>query len=309
MYHYVHDREPMTSHGVGGLTPKRFKHQLDRLCAVMTPTDWPSLYAWMQGRGDLPGRCFLLTFDDGLADHARFVLPILQERGLRGVFFVPASILTGQGMLSAHAIHLLLSTLGEERFREELYGYLHDHAGDADWLAALDREAAERTYHYESPSRAHLKYLLTMTLPIDVRQAAITALFERHVGSAARWGESWYLGWEDLVRMESRGHTIGGHGDTHEPQHRLNSEQCYRGTDRVATVLRAGLGADLRPFSYPYGSLSNESVSACREAGFAHAFTTQPDWITRRDDPYRLPRVDTIDVDDVLEKEFACTPT
>ena len=112
MYHYVHDTEPMTAEGVKGLTSREFRLQLDRLCSAAEPIDWPALFAWSRGHGTLPQRCFLLTFDDGLADHARVVLPILQERGLRGTFFVPGAVLDSERLLPAHAIHLLLSTLG-----------------------------------------------------------------------------------------------------------------------------------------------------------------------------------------------------
>ena len=159
MYHYVHDCEPMMSHGVGGLSTADFNRQLDQLCSSMEPIDWPSVYAWLDGRGSIPERCFLLTFDDGLADHVKVVLPILQQRQLHGVFFVPGRVLTHGGMLPAHAIHLLLSTLGEEQLRGELLAYLRTHAPDTDWATTLEAEAAEVMYHYESKARAQLKYL------------------------------------------------------------------------------------------------------------------------------------------------------
>ncbi|MFQ5590589.1 MAG: hypothetical protein ACE5HE_05455, partial [Phycisphaerae bacterium] len=84
MYHYVHDPESSKCANVAGLTVSAFAAQLDELTRTLSPTDWPSLYACLQGRGSLPRRSFLLTFDDGLADHADVVLPMLEERGLHG---------------------------------------------------------------------------------------------------------------------------------------------------------------------------------------------------------------------------------
>ena len=306
MYHYVHDVEPVTSHGVGGLTTKAFHAQLDRLCRIMAPVDWPTLYAWKRGRGDVPDRCFLLTFDDGLADQVNVVRPILQERNLRGVFFVPGAVLSTERLLAAHAIHLLFANLGDHRLHEELLAYLADQGDDTDWISSLDTAAAERMYHYEPPRRAHLKYLLTMILPIELRGAAIRTLFEQHVGSLTRWARTWYLTWDQVVGLQSLGHTVGGHGYGHESYGRLSPEECRQDIHRAAAVLRSGLGADKRPFSYPYGSYNEDAVSACREAGFAHAFTTEQGWITQKSDPLALPRVDTMDVEAVLDEEVVC---
>ncbi|UCE62356.1 MAG: polysaccharide deacetylase family protein [Phycisphaerales bacterium] len=289
------------------MTGSEFTRQLDLLRETLTPIDWPSLYAWAQGRADIPERCFLLTFDDGLADHARNVVPILEDRDLRGVFFVPGRILTSHRMLPAHAVHLLLAAIGEERLLDELDDYLKSHGDEARGVDSLDPAAVNSMYHYETPVRANLKYLLTMALPNDLRNAAVDTLFERHVGASARWSRHWYLGWDDLVRMQSRGHTIGGHGFSHEPYIQLTPSQRDCDVHREAAVLRDGLGVDIRPFSYPFGRHDDAISAACRAAGFAHAFTTEQSWVTRDSDTMRLPRVDTINVAQVLAEEVTCS--
>ena len=43
---------------------------------------------------------FLLTFDDGTADHYEIVFPVLKELGLRGIFFVPTVRLNRPGYLT-----------------------------------------------------------------------------------------------------------------------------------------------------------------------------------------------------------------
>ncbi|MCH8252271.1 MAG: polysaccharide deacetylase family protein [Planctomycetes bacterium] len=306
MYHYVHDEILPLSEGVRGLGAAEFEAQLDELCAWGEPINWPSLYAWRQGRGAIPERCFLLTFDDGLGDHARVVVPILEERNLRGVFFVPGAVLSEQQLLSAHAIHVLLATLGTQRFADVLTAHLAHSTGRTDWFAGIDAAAALAMYHYESPERARLKYLLTSVLPVEVRRRAVFDLFEHHVGSATRWAKHWYLGWDELMAMHSHGHTIGGHGYRHEPYSRLSPmEQC---TDalRAARILEAGLGPEVRPFSYPYGRYDDDAARACRDAGFVHAFTTQSRYISDSDEPMAMPRVDTIHVDAVIEEQLEC---
>lgn len=313
MYHYVHDRPPTAELGVAGgptgvrgLTSCEFEEQLDLLGREMEPVDWPTLYAWSQGRAPIPERCFLLTFDDGLADHAAVVAPILKRRGLRGVFFVPGLVLTSQRILSAHAIHLLLSRLDDQTLEDELTGFLSTHGGGTDWATLLDPQAAQAMYHYETAARARLKYLLTVVVPADLRNAALDSLFARYVGSAARWARKWYLSWDDLAGMQATGHTIGAHGYAHEPYTRMAPERVRDDMIRSAGVLRNGLGPDIRPLSYPYGRFDGFTAAAARGVGFAHAFTTQQRWVTGTDDLLLLPRVDTIRVGSFLREEVPC---
>jgi len=309
MYHYVHDSEPLLPGNIGGLSRHDFVRQIDRLCQELEPTDWPSLYAWMQGRGSIPPRSFLLTFDDALADHARNVLPILNERGLRGVFFVPGSVLTSHQLLSAHAVHMLLASVGDEQLLRELEAHVRSRTEGSTLLDKLDTVAAAAMYAYESPRRARIKYLVTMVLPPDLRDEAVTALFERHVGSPVRWARRWYLGWDDLVAMQSSGHAVGGHGFSHEPYLRLAPARRRQDAGHVAAILNDGLGPDIRPFSFPYGSFDDDSCAACAAAGFAHCFTTESTWITPDCNVMCLPRVDTIHIAAALKEEPSCANT
>ncbi len=306
MYHYVHDAAPNGCGDVRGLSIAGFQRQLDQLCKSADPVDWPTVYAWRQGRGSIPDRSFLLTFDDGLADHAHVVGPILKKRGIKGVFFVPGDVLVLQRLLPAHAIHLLLASLGEERFEGLLTDWLTEHNHGDQWLTSCDTAAAARMYHYETPARAKLKFLLTATLPIELRNSALEALFVEHVGSPTRWSRHWYLTWDDLVALEAQGHTIGGHGQCHEPYARLTDAQVRQDVRSIAAVLAGGLGPDLRPYSYPYGSYTDVARDACRKAGFAHAFTTERRWLDSDADPMLQPRVDTIHVDAQLVMEPTC---
>jgi peptidoglycan/xylan/chitin deacetylase (PgdA/CDA1 family) len=326
MYHYVHDSSPALDSsdpgrpdGVRGLSRAEFCSQLDRLCSAREPIDWATLYAWTTGTRNVPDRSFLLTFDDGLLDHAEVVAPILEGRGLRGVFFVPGAILAAHNMLPAHMIHVLLSRLKDVEFTEELHRGLLAVAGGREWArrlrdlvdapeGSLDDIEGRRLYHYESTARARLKFFLTMTIPIALRNDVVASLFTRHVGSSQRWARHWYLSWDDLVRMRSKGHTIGGHGDAHEPYSRLTPDERRRDLLRTAAILREGLGHDLRPFSFPYGRATDDPAQLARDTGFVHAFGTEPRCMVRTDSPFDLPRVDTIHVDALLEPEKICRP-
>jgi peptidoglycan/xylan/chitin deacetylase (PgdA/CDA1 family) len=79
---------------------------------------------------------FMVTFDDGTADHYRIAAPTLERNGVRGVFFVSTALLGKEGYLTlaqcqelqdrGHAIeshshdHTSLLTLTKEELRSQL---------------------------------------------------------------------------------------------------------------------------------------------------------------------------------------------
>lgn len=306
MYHYVFGAEQCLltpGEPIGGLSAIEFERQLDELCRNLEPLSWGMLVSARRNGTPLPPRSFLLTFDDGLRCHASVVAPILARRRLRGVFFVPGRCLDEEHLLPAHALHILLWRVGECVLLAELDDYLKRHGGANEQLEQVDHTIVERVYHYETPDRATLKYMLNVHLPLPVRNALIATLFNKHIGSPARWAREWYLGWEELEELQAAGHTIGGHGYSHEPLATLTPHEQREDVYRCAQTLREGLGHDARPFTYPFGSFDDDAIHACRSAGFINAFTTERRWLTIHDGAFSLPRIDTIDVQNELQKD------
>ncbi|HAE23375.1 MAG TPA: hypothetical protein DCG47_13805, partial [Spirochaetaceae bacterium] len=79
-------------HGVSDAHAGAFARQLDYLCQRYESVDEEGLLRFLSGeeRGR-PG--IIISFDDGLADNYRNAAPLLEERGLRGWFFVVSGLL------------------------------------------------------------------------------------------------------------------------------------------------------------------------------------------------------------------------
>ena len=107
MYHYVRDADARPVVGYRGIDPATFDAQLDAICRLGTPVGWADLAAALSGLRALPSDAVLLTFDDGLADHHRVVLPRLVARRLPAIFFVLARD-PGDGLTVGHQLHVLL---------------------------------------------------------------------------------------------------------------------------------------------------------------------------------------------------------
>jgi peptidoglycan/xylan/chitin deacetylase (PgdA/CDA1 family) len=308
MYHYVRDRAATPEAGIRGLDQAAFEHQLDRLCECMTPIDWPTLLAWRANRCDISNDSVLLTFDDCLSDHFEIVAPILESRDLRGVFFVQTQVLAGGKLNPAHSLHLLICRLGLTDLIDAVQTWLDSESPEWRERFQVDHAEAERIYHYETATCAELKHLLTNVLPLELRTRLLDNLFTKHVGDPRAFARRWYMSWNRLAFLQDNGHTVGGHGHQHEPYARLPAPEQVKDMIECSDLLSENLGPMPRPFSYPYGSCSDQIARRCAYSGFVNGFTTENGWIGAFDDAHRLNRVDTIAVDAFLEREFTCIP-
>lgn len=95
-YHAIADLSDDPVLAEYGVAPELFTAQLDDLAAH----DWgfvdlDAVLAWLAGKGELPHRAVLVTFDDAYTDLLEVAAPLLAERGVPGVVFAVAGHLGG----------------------------------------------------------------------------------------------------------------------------------------------------------------------------------------------------------------------
>src|SRR5688572_18669908 len=117
MYHYVRDFDSRYPY-FKNLHIEDFKTQLDLFEAEMGFVSYDEFQESLV-TGNTPGGV-ILTFDDGLKDHFSYVLPVLQERGLWGIFYIPTFIYTRQQLLDVHRVHILLGKYAGKRVYKKL---------------------------------------------------------------------------------------------------------------------------------------------------------------------------------------------
>ena len=300
MYHYVRPPVPEPELALPALDLDRFEQQLDRLAAGREIITVQTYLDYLEGRSDLPSRAALLTFDDGLIDHARHVLPALRRRGMTGAFFVQTEPLERQCMEAAHMNHLLLARLDFDELIGEFESALGAETPHRRLADYCDRDTALRLYHYETEPRALYKYAIAFGLPFELRDRILERLFSRHVGDPREHAGRFYLSWSQLAEMRDAGMHIGGHSHPHDPYTRMTNSRIKADVSTCARILSARLGFDTRTFSYPYGRFDRGTTEAVRDAGFAAAFTTADRSNTGPVDRYRIARVDCIHLDPYL---------
>jgi len=281
MYHYVRDETARPRVGYRGLDPATFEAQLASLCRVRTPVTWPALRDALMGRRALPPDAILLTFDDGLIDHHRYVLPSLAARGLPGAFFVLART-TADGLALGHKLHVLGAAMGSGAVRDAVTERLS--RVDAQRYATLQADlGAAGVSDPDDPWKRPLQRELEASA-----DRILSDLIRERLGSEEDIAHELYLDSRQLRELVANGMTLGGHGRDH-PWLDLVGEARARAEIAASASLLAGFDTGPWPFAYPYGGVPRGAGSFLREAGFAAAFTTRAD---ERHDRYRIGRHD-----------------
>ena len=135
-YHMVKEDAPPEEHRYV-VPPADFAQQLDYLAEEGYTTITPQDYARARkGKQELPAKPVILSFDDGYEDNWRVVFPMLQERGMKAVFYVVTNDIGQPGYMtwdnlfdlehsgmeigSHTANHIPLTTLTPTEQRDEL---------------------------------------------------------------------------------------------------------------------------------------------------------------------------------------------
>ena len=245
--------------------------------------------------GTVP-RGVVLTFDDGLSDHYEYVLPLLRERELFGIFYVCTAPWDGGKLLDVHRIHLLLGRLGGQVALQRLTQLL-EHGMLTD---AYVKEFREITYSNQDNDRATTAFKRTLNYLIsyEYRESVLDALFAQEFGDQEVEARKFYLRPEQIREMDDAGMVMGSHGANHYVFSKLPVERQRDEISRSFSALSRILGRPVMTFSYPYGgrhTFTAETMLLLDEAGSRFSFDVDPRDISGSDlrqSPQSLPRYD-----------------
>jgi peptidoglycan/xylan/chitin deacetylase (PgdA/CDA1 family) len=210
-----------------------------------------------------------LTFDDGYADNSDIVAPLLENRRLRGTFFITAGAVEARAPLWYDRAAELWSAFERKRIRElahQLSGGLRPVVADRqsfiEWLKTIPNDRrAEMIHRLEAEASDSLASCPLMT-PAQVR----------HLSDA--------------------GHEVGSHTLSHPVLTTMTPEDRRAEIHGAKALLEAWTAADVPGFCYPNGDYDDVLPRQLREAGHVYACTTAPGRNDRRTDPFQLRRID-----------------
>lgn len=244
-YHGIHD-------------PRRFSDQLDVVRERYHPLAPSDLVDALRGRGELPPRAVLITFDDADPTHLEHALPLLRDRELSAVAFVVAG------------------SLGTDQpFWWQEAEALHRSGGCARGFGDV-------------PSAQVLVRRLK-AVPNDAREEALRELRASARGPAPRAAQ---LREEDLRTLEAGGIEIGSHSLTHPILDRCAPQKVREEILGAHDRLTRALGHPPRFFAYPNGDRDAVAEETLRGLGYGAAFLfdhRRSEWPPR--DPLRISRL------------------
>jgi peptidoglycan/xylan/chitin deacetylase (PgdA/CDA1 family) len=242
-------------------TPEAFAAQIDAVRRSFDVVSLDDLLAWTAGRGTLPARPLLITFDDGYRDNLIHALPALRRRALPAVLFVATDCIDGRPFywdVVAHAFAMAapgggdLPLLGPRVWN-----------GEGSRRALIGAWIAEAKQRPEADRRRAVDDLAT-ALGVRSDDGALAGL---------------YLRWDELRRLHDAGVAIGAHTMSHPILSRVPAGVAEREIAGGKDRLERELGIPVSAFAYPNGrpqDFDDGHRRILERLGFALAFTLSP---------------------------------
>ncbi|MBQ7680223.1 MAG: polysaccharide deacetylase family protein [Butyrivibrio sp.] len=299
MYHYTRDLTHSRYPEIKGLDLPLFREQIAFFKKEFHPVRMEEVLAAVKGEQALPERALLLTFDDGYVDNYTYALPILEEAGMQGSFFIPGKTFTEHKLLDVNKIHYILASAEPDALLADVYERMDHYRG-----AEYDYPSNEELFaeygvanRFDPAETIFIKRALQTVLPEAVRSRIASDLFERYVGVPEEvLAYELYMTEDQIRTMKRHGMFIGIHGYDHYWLGRLSPEELTRDLNRALEVMDPFIDRSAWVMNYPYGNSSPEVLAQCRAHGAVLGLTTEVRMADlEADDLMLLPRLDCND--------------
>ncbi len=279
------------------VTPEIFRQHVafsaehyDCLTLSQAMQRWPTRHS-----SDKPMLAF--TFDDGYADNFRYAVPILNEFGASGTFFIISSLNDTNTTAWYDRLARAVQTLSHDAL--DLPSKLNN-ASEADrWLAQ----------HLQSQSHSATASIVSAAKKLGTQQRL--AVVKRAAGLAGLQkgtnGESGHdksnddksghgdpdkmMSLSEIKKLIEQDHEVGAHTRTHPILTQLEDDELALELEGSRNDLSNAIGSEVTSLAYPNGDFNGRVIEATRHAGYLNAVTTMPGLNHRSADTLTLRRV------------------
>ncbi|OHB78902.1 MAG: hypothetical protein A2V98_01625 [Planctomycetes bacterium RBG_16_64_12] len=273
-YHRVDEpaARPDLYPGTISATPGVFAQQMEHLASRYHVASMAEVLSAVRGKGELPPRSVLITFDDAYHDFALDAWPVLRHHGLPATLFVPTAYPNG----------------GSRPFWwDRLYHAVWRPGAGECLTTPLGPLMLTNRHERNLAVRRLLAYL--KTLPHRQLEQVIDDVCGQQNASSPSGS---VLSWERLRALAAEGLTLAAHSQTHPLLSRVTLDEARREVRGSRDDLVREIGETPPVFAYPGGAFTGEVVAMLRSEGFELAFTTcRGINDLRRADPLRLRRI------------------
>lgn len=299
MYHYTRDLKHSRYPEIKGLDMPLFRQQIEFMKNNFNIVTMEQVIDVVEGKSELPNKALLLTFDDGYVDNYTYALPVLEEFGVQGSFFIPGKTFATHQLLDVNKIHYILASanifeLVEDVKKEmDFYrGVEYDYASTGDLFNQF--AVANR---FDAKETVFVKRMLQTVLPERLRNIISSNLFEKYVGvTEEQLAYELYMTEEQIRTMKRHGMFIGVHGYDHYWLGNLSPEQMKKDISMAIDTLDEFIDRKHWVMNFPYGNYNQNVLDYIESQGACMGLTTEVRVAEiGKDNALELPRLDCND--------------
>ena len=237
----------------------------------------------------------VLTFDDGLKDHYKYVFPELVKRNLWGIFYVPTLPFSKNKFLGVHLIHLLSGSVEIRKLNLQLESLISEEMIPDSKV----KEFREETYKNQNNSRElnSFKRILNYYIDYSNRDLILEKLVVMNNITVNL--EDFYLKINEIKEMENEGMIFGSHSVSHPVMSKLKyKEQENEVKDSFNLLDSVCSSSGIKTFCFPYGgfhSFNSKTIEILNKNNCDFSFNVESRDIDMNDLNFNiqsLPRYD-----------------
>lgn len=293
-YHYIRTDFTTPYPSIFGVTPTFFKAQLLAIKKIGTYITPQELLANYDAIIKSSTNYVLITFDDGLKEQYIKAKPILDELGIKALFFINSINFVEKEVTLVHKIHLLRSQMSTSAFFDILKEF---DTGGKTALSEKEESQAILHYNYDDKETALLKFTLNFKLSIQEQHRLIQVIFDTHFDSS-QVVKDLYMTESQLKELAKEG-MLGSHTHSHVPLGYLHQEEILKECITSKNYLEQLTNKEIPYVSYPYGSqeaCASPVEAIAKSTGHQLGFTMERSINTGNENPLLLKRFDCNDL-------------
>ena len=299
MYHYTRDLKHSRYPEIKGLDVNLFREQIAFMKSNFNIVTMEQVLEAISAKEKLPEKALLLTFDDGYADNYNVALPILEEYGVQGSFFIPGKTFTTHQLLDVNKIHYVLASANIYNLVEDLKKEMDYYRGQEFQYAPTEELFAKYAVvsRFDIKETVFVKQMLQTVLPERLRNIISSKLFAKYVGvTEEQLAYELYMSGEQIRTMKRHGMFIGIHGYDHYWLGNLPVEQMENDISLALDALDEFVDRKQWVMNYPYGNYNKDVLAYISKQGACLGLTTEVRLADiDKDNPLELPRLDCND--------------
>ena len=299
MYHYTRDLKHSRYPEIKGLDVNLFREQIAFMKSNFNIVTMEQVLEAISTKDKLPEKALLLTFDDGYADNYNVAMPILEEYGVQGSFFIPGKTFTTHQLLDVNKIHYVLASANIYNLVEDLKKEMDYYRGQEFQYASTEKLFAKYAVasRFDIKETVFVKQLLQTVLPEKLRNIISSKLFAKYVGvTEEQLAYELYMSEEQIRTMKRHGMFIGIHGYDHYWLGNLPVEQMENDISLALDALDEFVDRKQWVMNYPYGNNNKDVLAYISKQGACLGLTTEVRLADiDKDNPLELPRLDCND--------------